>query len=238
MLMGIQVHFACVVVVVVISLVFGSLNSNSLPCDDARCRTESCNSSGDCICDLPDPSTVLDGNRTFLGGEFCDEEMTMCDGTNSFWCEHGGICEEIVQGENYTCNCRPGFTGQHCENSGAPCGPIFCFHEAECLVEGHLCECPPQWKGSVDCSVPTKPKIDSSSSSSTVKRLDPAGNSTNHSNNWVVVLVVLFSVGAVAGVVFYVNNLYNKRKEGAQKFQPLSHMQTEEYDEGNSLVSG
>jgi len=32
-------------------------------------------------------------------GKFCDEEMSMCDGTNSFWCEHGGSCEEIVQGE-------------------------------------------------------------------------------------------------------------------------------------------
>jgi len=36
-------------------------------------------------------------------GMFCDEEMSMCDGTNSFWCEHGGSCEEIVQGEKYSC---------------------------------------------------------------------------------------------------------------------------------------
>ena len=36
-------------------------------------------------------------------GKFYDEEMSMCDGTNSFWCEHGGSCEEIVQGEKYSC---------------------------------------------------------------------------------------------------------------------------------------
>ena len=53
-------------------------------------------------------------------GKFCDEEMSMCDGTNSFWCEHGGSCEEIVQGEKYSCNCPDGFGGEHCEHSGAP----------------------------------------------------------------------------------------------------------------------
>ena len=82
--------------------------------------------------------------------------MTMCDGTNSFWCENGGTCEEIVQGEDYSCKCPPGYTGEHCEHPGAPCGRIFCFHEAECLTESDVCECPPNWKGSVDCSHPTK----------------------------------------------------------------------------------
>ncbi|KAK3227862.1 hypothetical protein Dsin_007724 [Dipteronia sinensis] len=100
---------------------------------------------GACICNLPDPSTILDGDRSFLGyGKFCDEEMTMCDGTNTFWCEHGGTCEEIVQGDQ-------------CELSGVSCGQIFCFHEAQCLVEDGVCDCPPDWKGSLDCSLPTKP---------------------------------------------------------------------------------
>ncbi|QCE10364.1 EGF-like [Vigna unguiculata] len=61
--------------------------------------------------------------------------MSMCDGTNSFWCEHGGSCEEIVQGEKYSCKCPDGFGGEHCEHSGAPCGESFCFHNAECLAE-------------------------------------------------------------------------------------------------------
>lgn len=90
-------------------------------------------------------------------GKFCDEEMIMCDGTNSFWCEHGATCEEIVQGENYSCKCPHGFAGEHCEHSGVPCGQNFCFHNAECLAEvGDVCQCPPEWKGSADCSLPTK----------------------------------------------------------------------------------
>lgn len=91
-------------------------------------------------------------------GKFCDEEMTMCDGTNEFWCEHGGKCEEIVQGEIYDCKCPAGYAGEHCEHSGTPCGQIFCFHEAQCLALSQVhnaCDCPPDWKGSADCSLPT-----------------------------------------------------------------------------------
>lgn len=90
-------------------------------------------------------------------GRFCDEEQIMCDGTNSFRCEHGARCNEIVHGEDYTCICQPGYSGTHCEHIGAPCGQIFCFHEAECLegVEGDACECPADWRGSSDCSKPT-----------------------------------------------------------------------------------
>lgn len=157
----------------------------------------------------------------------------MCDGTNSFWCEHGGICEEIVQGENYTCRCPQGYTGDHCEHSGAPCGPLFCFHQAECLVEGHLCECPPQWKGSVDCSVPTKQESDSDSNSSAKK-----SSGDRHSSNWVVVLVILCSVATVAGIGIYVKRLYS-RKEAGMSFQPMSQVQESavEDNEGDSLVS-
>jgi len=81
----------------------------------------------------------------------------MCDGTNSFWCEHGASCEEIVQGEKYSCKCPPGFGGEHCEHSGASCGQTFCFHNAECLAEaGEVCQCPSEWKGSPDCSLLTR----------------------------------------------------------------------------------
>ncbi|KAH1155855.1 hypothetical protein GYH30_050907 [Glycine max] len=144
--------------VVAVSLLLGLLSVYSLECDDDRCKTGLCNNTGACICNLPDPSTILNGDRTFFGGKFCDEEMTMCDGTNSFWCEHGATCEEIVQGEKYSCKCPLGFAGEHCEHSGAPCGHTFCFHNAECLAEtGDVCQCPSEWKGSADCSLPTTP---------------------------------------------------------------------------------
>ncbi|KAL2606881.1 hypothetical protein AAZV13_09G212700 [Glycine max] len=152
--------------VVAVSLLLGSLSVYSLECDDDRCKTWLCNSTGACTCNLPDPSTILNGDRTFLGGTFCDEEMTMCDGTNSFWCEHGATCEEIVQGEKYSCKCPPGFAGEHCEHSGASCGQTFCFHNAECLAEaGDVCQCPSEWKGSADCSLPTTPTVFYSNSS-------------------------------------------------------------------------
>ncbi|XWS46125.1 hypothetical protein CRYUN_Cryun14cG0036800 [Craigia yunnanensis] len=225
------------IAVTAISLLLGSLNVHSLPCEDSGCKTGSCNSTGDCICNLPDPSTILDGDRPFLGGKHCDEEMTMCDGTNSFWCENGGICEEIIQGEDYSCKCPPGYTGEHCEHPGALCGRIFCFHEAECLAESDVCECPPNWKGSVDCSLPTKNRTDSSMNSN-MSQLPHWGRS-NSSTNWIVVVVAIsFSIGAVAGGAIYAKKLFGK-KETAPKFQQLSRMQSHgilDDDEGDTMV--
>ncbi|XVE77171.1 hypothetical protein DITRI_Ditri13aG0040300 [Diplodiscus trichospermus] len=212
------------IAVIAISLFLGSLNVHSLPCEDNRCQTGSCNSNGACICNVPDPSTILDGDRPFLGGKFCDEEMTMCDGSNSFWCENGGICEEIVQGEEYSCKCPPGYGGERCEHHGAPCGRIFCFHGAECMAESNACECPHNWKGSVDCSLPTKNTTDTSRNSD-MSQL-PHWGSSNSSTNWIVVVVAIsFSVGAVAGGAIYAKKLFAK-KERAPKFQQLSRMRS------------
>ncbi|KAG2725327.1 hypothetical protein I3760_01G059900 [Carya illinoinensis] len=213
--------------IVILSLFLGSFTVNSLPCEDSRCKTGICNNTGACICNFPDPSTILDGDRTFLGGKFCEEEMTMCDGTNSFWCENGGSCEEIVQGENYTCKCLPGFTGEHCEHSGAPCGQIFCFHEAECLVEaeGDVCQCPPDWKGSTDCSLRTKTLTDNSTDSK-APRFSGEKISSNSTNWTVVVLAISCSAGAVAGAAIYAKKLSIKKDIQKARFQQLSQMQT------------
>ncbi|KAK7295108.1 hypothetical protein RJT34_18012 [Clitoria ternatea] len=226
--------------IVAISFLLGSLSVYSLECEDDRCKTGLCNSIGACICNLPDPSTILDGDRSFIGGKFCDEEMIMCDGTNSFWCEHGATCEEIVQGEKYFCKCPPGFAGEHCEHSGAPCGQIFCFHNAECLVEeGDVCQCPSDWKGSVDCSLPTKSTDFYSNSTGTEL---PKGSSSSTSNRTLAILA-LSSVGAAAGGAIYGKKLFSKKKRDVVKFQQLSELQTqgmlddEEDDEIHSVVS-
>ncbi|XP_010255272.1 PREDICTED: delta-like protein 4 isoform X2 [Nelumbo nucifera] len=172
-------------------------------------------------------------------GRFCDEERIMCDGTNSFWCEHGATCQEIVQGENYTCKCRPGYTGIHCENSGAPCGRIFCFHEAECLVEGETCECPPDWTGSVDCSKPTRSPTDITNS--TTNKL-PHVEKHNNTKWLAVVLGMLCFVAAVAAVAIYIKRLFKRKEETTLKFQQLSQMQTHDFldddddDENESFV--
>ncbi|KAI9181534.1 hypothetical protein LWI28_015905 [Acer negundo] len=227
--------------IVMTCLLLGSLQANSLPCgDDSRCKTEQCNSTDSaCICNLPDPSTILDGDRSFLGGEFCDEEMTMCDGTNTFWCEHGGTCEEIVQGEKYFCKCRPGFTGEQCELSGVSCGQIFCFHEAQCLVEDGVCDCSPDWKGSLDCSLPTKPLTDYPTTSTTTKF--PEEEISNNTNWAVVVLAISGSTGAIAGGAIFIKKLFGKKTATVPKFRQLSQMQSHDMlddddDEDDSMI--
>ncbi|KAK1321132.1 hypothetical protein QJS10_CPA03g02010 [Acorus calamus] len=195
--------------------------SSSLPCEDTRCRTRSCDANGACICDLPDPSTILDGDRHFFGGRFCDEERVMCDGTNGFACEHGGECVEIVQGENYTCVCPPGFSGARCEHVGVPCGPIFCFHEGECLVQGQACKCPTDWMGSIDCSVPTDALYNSSA------HMTPHAQSTDHIKFFVVALAILCAFGAV-GFGLLARKCFRKSRSTAMKFQQLSKIDSED----------
>ncbi|KAI5428620.1 hypothetical protein KIW84_033573 [Lathyrus oleraceus] len=39
-----------------------------------------------------------------------------CDGTNSFWCEHGATCVEIAHERS----AHRGFAGKHCELAGLP----------------------------------------------------------------------------------------------------------------------
>ncbi|EEF50562.1 delta-like protein 4 isoform X2 [Ricinus communis] len=211
-----------------------------LPCEDnTKCGTGSCDITGSCICNLPNPSTILDGDRPFLGGKHCDEEMIMCDGTNSFWCEHGGKCVEIVQGENYTCKCLPGFIGDHCEHSGKACGRIHCFHEAKCLVEDEICECPSDWKGNADCSLPTITQTESPANSTTTGIARPGENFFSRSNWVVVALAVSCSVGAVAGGAIYAKRLFSKKENAVPRFQQLSQMQSHDVlddDEDGSMV--
>ncbi|KAK7340277.1 hypothetical protein VNO77_20979 [Canavalia gladiata] len=53
--------------IVAVLLLLGSLNVYSLECEDDRCKTELCSSTDACFCKLPDPFTILDGDRFFLG---------------------------------------------------------------------------------------------------------------------------------------------------------------------------
>ncbi|XP_042475603.1 delta-like protein 4 [Macadamia integrifolia] len=203
-------------------LLLVSLNASASHCDDNRCKTGNCNATGSCICNLPDPSTILEGDRSFLGGRYCDEEQIMCDGTNSFWCEHGATCEEIVQGENYTCKCLPGYSGVHCEHVGAPCGRLFCFHEAECLVEGDVCECPSHWRGSVDCSLPTRNDTDTTTNSTNaaVRHADSKNNT-----KWIAVLLAIScTIAAVSGVFIYAKRFSKNKEKMVPKFQQLSQI--------------
>lgn len=213
--------------IILLILVLAVQTSYALECRGTRCRTEECDENGECICKLPDPSTILDGDRLYLGGKLCDEEQVMCDGTNSFWCEHGGRCNEIIQGENYTCDCPPGFIGEHCEHSGAPCGNMFCFHQGECMKEDSLCDCPSNWRGSANCSLPTKIDVLNNTAPST-----DATEYTDGGNEWLVPFVsAVIVVGALGIAVSLGKKLYKKRRAGAMKFQQLSHVQVQGFSD-------
>eukprot|EP00850_Spirogloea_muscicola_P015542 SM000120S25691 [mRNA] locus=s120:137675:139748:- [translate_table: standard] len=111
-------------------------------------------------CDCPAPNAT---HPTFFLGEHCETPATMCADTNQFFCANGGTCNEIVQGEMYTCEkCDAGFGGEHCTLMGEPCGggadghpSTFCFNNGTCDQELEQCVCPEDWLGSDDCSTRT-----------------------------------------------------------------------------------
>ncbi|KAH7287110.1 hypothetical protein KP509_32G038500 [Ceratopteris richardii] len=144
----------------------------------------------------------------------------MCDGTNSFWCENG-ICNEIIQGENYTCTCNEGFAGEHCELEGIPCGDSFCYHSGQCVEAEGLCDCPAAWRGSPDCSSPSNnsptPIVDSEPVKVAPKR--------NSSLNTPAVLMGIFVAVAVSvGLICLVRSL-RKRSAATTEFHKLQQVQ-------------
>ncbi|KAJ7370855.1 biological adhesion [Desmophyllum pertusum] len=66
-------------------------------------------------------------------------------------CSNGGTCLNLPEG-NYTCSCKPGWTGKHCEVSGSPCvlSPLPCHNNGNCTVKDDgspQCECASGWNG-------------------------------------------------------------------------------------------
>ncbi|XP_031475105.1 uncharacterized protein LOC116247218 [Nymphaea colorata] len=193
----------------------------SLPCADHRCRSGICAEDGTCIC-IP-PSITLDGHRPFYGGRFCDELQIMCGVRSMFWCEHGGSCEEAVLGEEeYFCACPWGYAGRHCELVGAPCGEMFCFHGAECLVNEQNCQCPPDWRGSLDCVLPTSTNDSVVQSTPTILPPDKG----HHIEKWfVAVVAVASSLLVVSAAVLLAKKCCRKSESALTKFQDLYQVQ-------------
>ncbi|KAH8853696.1 Neurogenic locus Notch protein [Schistosoma japonicum] len=106
-------------------------------------------------------------------GVYCEDEVNREDNTNLLHrreeqkemqkrpCHNEGICisQDLTNGENqlnditelnYTCICRPGYSGKHCEINifdcfNQPCGSYgICKDE----INGYHCECLKGWKGS------------------------------------------------------------------------------------------
>ncbi|KAH7439657.1 hypothetical protein KP509_04G071000 [Ceratopteris richardii] len=148
----------------------------------------------------------------------------MCDGTNSFWCQNG-ICEEIVQGENYTCICKDGFAGEHCELKGTRCGDNFCYHNGECDVATESCACPEAWRGSADCTKPTVNRPQQKSTVVPVKTGTEDGNDT-----WFVpILVVVLALVVSGGVIWFAR--FRKRSNAMRDFHRLRQVQMQNFDD-------
>lgn len=66
-------------------------------------------------------------------------------------CRNGGICNEDARG-NFSCTCKPGFTGPFCESQLGVrlCEQNPCRNDGVCLAitdNEYKCECLPGWTG-------------------------------------------------------------------------------------------
>ncbi|CAM6043585.1 unnamed protein product [Sphagnum compactum] len=173
------------------------------------CAT-TCDINGNCICAQYPNST---GAIHFLGGEYCNQSSYYCNGSASpFWCAVNGLnntCSRAPDG-NFTCSCRAGFSGEHCELSGTACGDGYCYNGAAC-TGGGICDCPDDWQGSANCSISTPEDLHSSG---------------HHVIKWwgalllTGAIVAALSLLAVAAV-----KKYRERREGINRFKELQKSQ-------------
>jgi hypothetical protein len=109
-------------------------------------------------------STVYWFSLMLYRGEYCNQSSFYCNGSASpFWCAVNGLnntCSRAPDG-NFTCSCRAGFSGEHCELSGTACGDGYCYNGAAC-TGGGICDCPDDWQGSANCSISTPEDLHSS----------------------------------------------------------------------------
>ncbi|KAK1155658.1 hypothetical protein AOXY_G26555 [Acipenser oxyrinchus oxyrinchus] len=98
------------------------------------------NSQGNVLCSCP---------PGFLG--------TLCQTSNPCQnnpCQQGGSCQPHREGGGYTCTCRTGFEGHHCEQDSDECLEQICRNEAPCFntFGGFVCACQTGWGGTL-CDV-------------------------------------------------------------------------------------
>lgn len=95
------------------------------------------------------------------------------------------------------------------------------------MKEDSLCDCPSNWRGSANCSLPTKIDVLNNTAPST-----DATEYTDGGNEWLVPFVsAVIVVGALGIAVSLGKKLYKKRRAGAMKFQQLSHVQVQGFSD-------
>ncbi|XP_014478060.1 PREDICTED: basement membrane-specific heparan sulfate proteoglycan core protein isoform X5 [Dinoponera quadriceps] len=87
---------------------------------------------------------VLGEKQVDLIGDQTDSiGITNCETCAENPCNNGGVCQEASTKNGYTCLCRAGFSGKHCDFVGQSCYPGACG-EGKCVDKetGFDCYCP------------------------------------------------------------------------------------------------
>ncbi|XP_070153239.1 basement membrane-specific heparan sulfate proteoglycan core protein isoform X5 [Polyergus mexicanus] len=87
---------------------------------------------------------VLGEKQVDLIGDQTDSVgITSCETCAENPCNNGGVCQEAATKNGYTCLCRAGFSGKHCDYVGQSCYPGACG-EGKCVDKdvGFDCYCP------------------------------------------------------------------------------------------------
>ncbi|XP_063983584.1 basement membrane-specific heparan sulfate proteoglycan core protein-like isoform X16 [Diachasmimorpha longicaudata] len=92
---------------------------------------------------------VEDETIDLIGNQTDSDGVTTCETCAENPCHNSGVCQEAPTKEGYSCLCRAGYTGTHCDFNGQSCHPDACG-PGSCMNtdNGFKCHCPEGTYGS------------------------------------------------------------------------------------------